>query len=614
LQLDETAAAYPWEMLDVEQNDVDRARHGLPWGIQSRLLRKLTTEDYRPDPKTADGKAGVLVIGEPQCARDQYPPLPGAYAEATEVADVFRVKPILQASAREITQAVLNGAFTILHVAGHGDFVDKVGGIVLSDGAMFGPSAVKAMRIVPQLAFINCCHLGKFPDPSKSPRVLPGGHPKFAANVAQQLIKIGVRCVIAAGWAVDDAAAKVFARTFYQAMIQGRRFIDAVAQARLVTYEQFPGCNTWAAYQCYGDPDWTYDNAMAATATRRPVPEVASADALKLQLQTFMTEHEFNGLEPSELRERVDYLASVARGRWDQQGDVAAAFGAAYGEICEWTLAIEWYTRAVLADDGGAELKAMEQLGNMRARHGEETGTVREINEAIAVLTRVRDLGKNFERESLLGSAHWGLANVEPTAAGRIKALRAALDHYQAAESIAVDKANGCRFYTVLNAMAIELQIANKQTRASFDARKVREVRSVLLSRQANNPDFWSAVGPIQLAVYEALERGELAQALKEIQSDLADVTRRARSSRKWQSVTRWLNPVLNGYLQTSPPADERQAALTLLQTLPGGRVFARAVKAAAKPTRKPSMAPKTHIKTRGRARRKSAVRTSLSP
>ena len=605
LQLDEKAAAYPWEMLDVEQTEIDQARRGLPWGIQSRLLRKLKTDDFRPDPKTAENRAGVLVIGEPQCPRDKYPPLPGAHAEASEVAQVLNTKAILQASAREITQAVLNGTFTILHVAGHGDFDKDVGGIVLSDGAMFGPSAVEAMRNVPQLAFINCCHLGKFPDPSHAPRVLPGGHPKFAANVAQKLINIGVRCVIAAGWAVDDAAARVFARTFYQAMTQGRRFIDAVAQARLVTYEQFPRSNTWAAYQCYGDPDWTYHDASAATSTRRSVPEVVSADALKLQLQTFITEHEFNGLESSELRERVDYLASVARGRWDQQGDVSAAIGAAYGEICEWPLAIEWYTRALMADDGGAALKAMEQLGNMRARLGEETNDVGEMNEAIAMLTRVRDLGKNFERESLLGSAQWGLANVEPSAAGRNKALHAALDHYQAAESIAIDKVNGNRFYPVLNAMAIELQV-NHHSRSNFDPRKIREVREALLQRQENNPDFWSAVGPIQLTIYEALQRKNLAGALNGIQTDLADVTRRARSSRKWQSVTRWLNPVLNWYLQTSSlSAAERQAALSLLQTLPGGKREASVVLEPAMPT---PTAPKTHRKSRGRSRGKRAA------
>src|SRR5205085_11230677 len=77
-----------------------------------------------------------------------------------------------------------------------------------------------------------------------------------AGGVAEELIEIGVRCVVAAGWAVDDAAASAFATTFYASLLGGRRFLDAVGDARKAarTY----GGNTWAAYQCYGDPDWMF--------------------------------------------------------------------------------------------------------------------------------------------------------------------------------------------------------------------------------------------------------------------------------------------------------------------------------------------------------------------
>ena len=77
----------------------------------------------------------------------------------------------------------------------------------------------------------------------------------FAASVAEALIKVGVRCVIAAGWAVEDDAALAFATRFYDALLGGRRFIDAVAEAREAAWHG--GGNTWAAYQCYGDPDTT---------------------------------------------------------------------------------------------------------------------------------------------------------------------------------------------------------------------------------------------------------------------------------------------------------------------------------------------------------------------
>ena len=41
----------------------------------------------------------------------------------------------------------------------------------------------------------------------------------LAASVAQQLINIGVRAVVAAGWAVDDQAGKDFGIQFYRQML-----------------------------------------------------------------------------------------------------------------------------------------------------------------------------------------------------------------------------------------------------------------------------------------------------------------------------------------------------------------------------------------------------------
>ena len=86
------------------------------------------------------------------------------------------------------------------------------------------------MRVVPELVFVNCCHLA-----ARSAAEVLGRPPDralFAAGVAEKLIAVGVRCVIAAGWAVDDHAANAFATTFYGALLKGQRFIDAVARAR----------------------------------------------------------------------------------------------------------------------------------------------------------------------------------------------------------------------------------------------------------------------------------------------------------------------------------------------------------------------------------------------
>ena len=132
------------------------------------------------------------------------------------------------------------------------------------------------MRVVPELVFVNCCHLAAR-NPAQvlvqdaTTAAMPD-RARFAAGVAEELIKIGVRCVVAAGWAIEDAAASEFAVHLYGALIRGRRFIDAVAEAREAAFAM--GGNTWAAYQCYGDPDWRFvrnvRDAQRPVTGRRP--------------------------------------------------------------------------------------------------------------------------------------------------------------------------------------------------------------------------------------------------------------------------------------------------------------------------------------------------------
>src|SRR5207248_4124197 len=127
---------------------------------------------------------------------------------------------------------------------------------VLTDGTFVGRREMHNRRVVTELVFVNCCHLA-----GRDAAQLLADRPSFAAGVAEELIKIGVRCVIAAGWAVDDAAASMFATRFYDALLKGERFVDAVASARDAAWEL--GGNSWAAYHCYGDPDCRFATGVA---------------------------------------------------------------------------------------------------------------------------------------------------------------------------------------------------------------------------------------------------------------------------------------------------------------------------------------------------------------
>ena len=215
--------------------------------------------------------------------------------------------------------------------------------------------------------------------------------PLFAANVAEELIKIGVRCVVAAGWAVDDGPAQLFATCFYRELKRGRRFVEAVGRAREEAWRTHPDSNTWAAYQCYGDPDWRYESIRDVADVYVPeVPLVVSPSGLDLELQTLVTQYRYGDRGRDETRTRIEQLDAAYGGLWGARGAVAEAFGVAYGEVGDLDNAIRWYSRAVSAEDGGVSLRASEQLGNLRARRGETMQDAaqgrREIQAAIQLL------------------------------------------------------------------------------------------------------------------------------------------------------------------------------------------------------------------------------------
>jgi tetratricopeptide (TPR) repeat protein len=611
MQLDRNTAAYPWELLDTQSPEFDGRSDSKPWAVRTRLLRKLRTDRYREQPQDASREAAVLVIGEPQCPPDKYPPLPGAAAEARAVAEVLGTTPVLNQDALAVVKAVLDQPYKILHVAGHGDVLDGVGGIVLSDGTIFGSTEVKAMRTVPELVFINCCHLGRFDkDPLTRVNRIGSSMPKFAANVAEELINIGVRCVIAAGWAVDDEPAKLFASRFYDALSRGRPFVEAVEQARLETWRRHRGSNTWAAYQCYGDPDWTYVLVKAGSASLRRVPDVPSADAMALRLGALVVAHAYEDRTTDDVRAQVEQLEAAYGGRWGNEGAVATAFGAVYAEIGDFARAIDWYSRALEAEDGGASLRAMEQLGNARARGGAKLGDLdkarAEIGAGIKLLERVNDIAPTVERESLLGSAHKRMALLE-----RAKhpdreraALAQSLAHYRKAEDIARKKNADNLYYPAMNRMSIALVLGPGQPNPEgFDAGDVSAVRQSLQKKNADDPDFWSVVGVTELRIYEALAHCRLGPALDGILADLEDLMPRAMSTRLWASVADQARFTLVPYCESSAvPAAEKDAAQKLLSRFQSGNVPPRppAADAAGSPA-PPGRAPRNAPASSGR-------------
>ena len=625
IELDRGTAGIPWELLDTEIPGNSDSR---PWAIRTKLLRKLRTASYRSHVVDASAESGVLIIGEPQCDAKRYPDLPAARREAAAVAATFANRPIAEAGftstvrtlirpdsvdtpgpdARTILNAVMSRDWRIVHISGHGEPPELIGpipktaadppqthgaprGVVLSDDLFLGPHELKSMRVVPELVFVNCCFLaqrgmGQLLDPGEW-RYQPYNRAQFASTVADALIDIGVRCVIAAGWAVEDGPASVFAETFYEALVAGSRFLDAVAVAREAAQKM--GGNTWAAYQCYGDPEWTFrpatgDAQRPGKAYGDEFAAIASAESLMLALHTIGVNSEFNRAGEAEQVDRLRYLETRFRATWGALGNVAAAFGRAWSALGKRAPAIEWLQQARAAQDGTTPLHALEELANLQVRDAWETveraapGRARKaalaaarkrIAEARTLLDTLLALGSTVERENLYGSAFKRLAMIEAEA-GDAAAERNAIEgmkrHYGKAEDIAKETKAAELYYPAMNRMAAELALLDRRRRGV--TRGLENLPAVRESLSAAPPGFWSIVGQTELSMYEALSAGTLRTNLPALTEQFqAHHDRVPRALKSWASVYDNATFVLQKY-QTHAPAPEGAAAGQLLRLL----------------------------------------------
>jgi CHAT domain-containing protein len=651
IEVDGGTAGIPWELLDATTAGSGDRR---PWAIRTKLLRKLRTSEFRAQVSDADAGASVLVIGEPDCDNTVYPRLYGAQEEARAVAaalvtgpqalEADRVRALVsddsakyRPDAREVINALLEREWRIVHIAGHGEAPQTDGGprgVVLSNGVFLGPSEINSMRTVPELVFVNCCHLAArssgqllTEDQLKCVDRYNGARARFAAGVAEALIDVGVRCVIAAGWAVDDLPAKTFAQKFYESVLSGSRFIEAVAVAREAALDF--GGNTWAAYQCYGDPDWTFRREVADA--QRPTPPVeryagvASARGLILALDTLAVELKFQAPRDKDAKDkmledcrgRIRHLESRFSALWPENGAVAEAFGAAWAAADEPKLAMTWYKAALAANDGSVSMRATEQRANLEVRvawgavekaqnlrdarrraaqtssTGEPGDALRDarleadgaqqalehaaldaesdIRRGIDLLEKLVALEPSMERESLLASAYKRLAMVAAIA-GRAADEDAAIarmkEHYETAEKCG--RTNGIPgfYYPALNRVAAELIMRpNRGLPVQLDPAALADIREDLAAKVRDDPDFWSVVSQTELLMYEALARQDLAEHISTIAAAYDDLHGRVSQTWLWKSVYDQARFVLPKYMEHAS-SEEQTAGSWLMKRL----------------------------------------------
>ncbi len=552
LVLDSRTANYPWELMLADDE---------PLATRTAMVRQLSSTRFRARVnQTMEARA--YVVGNPSTSgffvnfpdpklreQDALEDLPAAEREAVVVTDAlarhgFDVERALgsQQRALDVVNRLYRHPYRIVHVAGHGVYEDGPdgtrSGVVLSDGLLISAAEIDAMEIVPDLVFLNCCHLGRI-DRS------PVSFNRLASSVGRQLIEIGVRAVIVAGWAVEDAPASLFASTFYETLLgENLSFGEAVFRARCAAWAQYPTSITWGAYQAYGDPGWRIDPKSETPSSEQRDGSVGAApeellDLIQAERQAVQRSGEIlSRMEARRIAERVRQALDAKPPEWNSRPDLLSAVAELYTDLGPgfFEQARDQFRLAVAAADreGRVPIRAIERLGNVEARLGEAHDDAAMVARGIARLEGLvrltggrvagdpeTDSGTaNSERASLLGSAWKRKAGVHARA--YLRQGRSA-EFALMAEAIARSEANyrtmasrlgdqEIRPYPTLNWLFLWSLTARREEWAAY-LPHARRCAMAANAAFAEDPGAYNATMVPDAALVGALLAGTLAKA-----------------------------------------------------------------------------------------------------
>jgi CHAT domain-containing protein len=361
--LDYYTAQFPWEMLQDEIADSS------PLCIASGMIRQLATENYRQVIKAAPAN-NALVIADPDL-KGFASQLPGALKEGQLVSEILTEQGLTTTSSfngtsSEIIEKMFCNDYRIIHLSGHGFFhqdASKGSGMVIGENMYLSTREIRQMSTVPELVFVNCCHIGKVDDTAEE---FYRKRYRLAANIGTQLIENGVKCVIAAGWAVNDSAALEFARVFYNLMFSGYTFGHSVKEARKVIFEKFRYSNTWGAYQCYGDPFFRFEHKK--TAHKQDESEYLISQEAEVDLANLFNELDIGEKSTDEYLEILDTISEKIDRAKIRTPKITELEALVLFEIRDYDNACEKFGSLLNNEEASFSYSVAEKYNNARAK------------------------------------------------------------------------------------------------------------------------------------------------------------------------------------------------------------------------------------------------------
>ena len=148
----------------------------------------------------------------------------------------------------------------IFHFSGHGVIGEdeRATGLRLASGTILSGQSLQGLQAAPALAFLNVCT-------TASADTWRG-----SIGIVETLLARGTRACVATLWDVGSEAAATVPAGFYDSLLAGATFGEALRQARCAAAEAF-GLHdpTWGSYVLYGDPRLTLPGAGLAAGVRQ---------------------------------------------------------------------------------------------------------------------------------------------------------------------------------------------------------------------------------------------------------------------------------------------------------------------------------------------------------
>ncbi len=510
LILDKKTASFPWELLNYDE------KLDLPIVVSAGMIRQLSTSNDRQKIRPINNRK-ALIIGDPQLDKKAgIPQLPAA-AEEAKMVNVLLEKNNYETTSRinqpfkEIFKKLYD-EYKIIHIASHGVIEygdDKKTGILLSDNIVLTAAEIDQISSTPELVFINSCYMGAVN--SEREKHFRNKY-KLAANVGTQFIENGVKAVVVAGWAVNDAAAKRFAEVFYEKMLEGEIFAEAVKAARMACFIDYPNTNTWGAYQCYGDQFYQLRKKR-----RRKDEEhgyILEKEIL-IDLENFIDEAKSSNRSKVDLLEKLKLISKAIDKSPLRNGVVTELEINAYHELKQYDIVLSKLEDLFLDNEATYSVKVLELWCNCKIRFLAGLDATKHkkqiekgLKETVTRMQQLIDLGNTSERNNIMGGIFKRLSNfVAPRK--RREAIINCAKHYKTGYELSQQKDN---IYPLTAWIIAELIGGDKkriETMNQFldkDALKFIQKLSKELNENVNdNDEFWDLVKPVNLKQAELL-------------------------------------------------------------------------------------------------------------